>query len=326
MGLTDLDGIVAALKEIESAVVVSHLHPDGDAVGSVLAMGYFLESLGTAKVRCVLEDSTPRIYRWLPGVDRIVSSEDLGDEFDTLVIVDVAQLDRIGKLGERDLSGKRIIVVDHHLAETPEGRVNFVDPTYSSCGEIIADLFEAAGIPFSKEAALCIFVALVTDTGGFRYSNTNARSHRIAARLMEEDIDVAEVCERVFEVMSEGKFQLLRRVLDRMVIEGDAGIAYSKVFRKDIEDVNAKSEDFDGLVNFVRNIEGVRVGILFRELEEKRTKVSVRARDGFNAADFLEEFGGGGHAGAAGVTMAKPLEEAEVELLGRLRSLLRGPS
>ena len=203
------------------------------------------------------------------------------------------------------------------------GAAGFVDPSYAATGEIVAELFALAEAPLTKEAAHCLYVAQTTDTGGYRFSNTNARSHRIAARLVDTGIDVAEISNRVFECMPRPKFELLRCVVSRMEIAAGGKLAHSYVTAQDLSEASAAKEHLDGLVNFARNIEGVRVGALFNGVEPEKTKVSLRADGPFNAAEFLrEEYGGGGHAAAAGATVERPLAELRDEMVAKLEQAL----
>jgi len=320
MSRTELRDIVEAFRRAQSFVVLSHPGPDGDAVGSTLALAHLLDALGKEQVVCVNDDPVPRIYRWLSGAERIVRSDTCPPvSADMAVLVDVSRRDRVGKAARVIPDSRPLVVLDHHLEERPEGDLNFVDPTRSSVGEIVADLFEAAGLEMSREAAQCAYVALVTDTGGFRYTNTNARCHRVAARLLEAGVDAAAVSARLFDTMSAPKFDLLRRVVHRMQREVDGRLAHTYLKMEDMEEACAGLEDLEGLVNFGRNIDGVVVGALFRELGPEETKVSLRARAPFNCAQFLDQFGGGGHPGAAGATIEAPLASATRQVLKQLR-------
>ena len=317
----ELSTLLEELKTSGTFMVTSHVSPDGDAVGSVLALKFLLESLGKT-VLCVLADPVPAIYANLPGASTILSPDSEIPDFDVAIIVDVARLNRIGDVADLITEDERVVVIDHHLEEHPEGDFGFIDATYAATGEIMVDLFSAAGVPISPEAAHCAYVAQITDTGGYRYSNTSARSHRIAALLHEVHIDHAEICSDVFDMFSRPKILLMKTVLDRMELSCEGRVATSYVTQEDIDEVGGKKEDLNGLVNYLRNIDGVVVGILFTGVDAGTTKASVRSSHAFNAATFLKEYGGGGHAAAAGVTIDAPLPEARQRLLDGLCSLL----
>lgn len=318
----DLPALIEELKSANSFLITSHVSPDGDAVGSVLALKFLLESLGKTQVTCALADPVPAMYIELPGAKTIVGPDVEAPKYDLAIIVDVARLNRVGDVADLIGEDQRVMVIDHHLEEHPEASVGFIDASYAATGEIIADLFLEAGVELTPNAAHCAYVAQITDTGGYRYSNTNARSHLIAARIHEVAIDHAAICSDVFDVFSRPKILLMKTVLDRMELCCEGRVAISHVDQEDIDEVGGKKEDLNGLVNYLRNIDGVLVGILFTGVEGSLTKASVRSARTFNAATFLKEFGGGGHAAAAGVTLEMPVEEARKLLLDRLEALL----
>jgi len=293
--------------------------PDGDAIGSMLGIYHLLRALGKESVICVSEDPVPRMYQWLAGADRVEVADGSPRAVDVAILVDAARTDRLGKAAAAIPAGAKMVVLDHHLEEEPEGDVWVIDPAYAAVGEIVVELFGVAGVPVSREAAECVYVSLITDTGGFRFANTTPRSHRIAAQLLETGIDVAEISSRVFEVMAAAKFELLRRSLRRMKRCLDGRVAYTTITLKDMKEACACGEDLDGLVNYARNIEGVDIGILLREVDAETTKVSFRSRNSFNCARFLGQFGGGGHAAAAGATLHMPLKAAQRLILARVR-------
>lgn len=317
--------IAEALRAADSFMITSHVHPDGDAVGSMLGAMHLLRAMGKTRIACILEDPVPRLYRNLPGANTIRHDlEETGgiDTFDIVLVLDVGELARLGGI-EQSLYGKaRIVVIDHHLGDGPHGASGIIDPSYAATGEMVAELFDAAETGLSRDAAHCLYVAQITDTGGYRFSNTNARSHRIAARLVDTGLDIGSIGSDVFECISVPKFELLRRVLDRMEILAGGRLAFSYVTAQDLKETEGAPEDVEGLVNYARNLEGVQVGAFFNAVSPELTKVSLRGRPGFDVAAFLRAYGGGGHAGAAGATIPRPLSELQPELVQRLEERL----
>ena len=309
MKRVDLKGVVEACRAAESLLVTSHSTPDGDAIGSILAMRAFLRALGKMDVTCACHDTVPRMYEWLPGADDLVRANKQREAYDLVVVMDVAQRDRLGDIGKKIGADQRVLIIDHHPEEAPFGMLNFVDPSYASCSQIVVDLYAAAGVRMSVEGATAAYVGLATDTGSFRFGNTDARAHRHAALLLEAGVDAADVASRVFDVISPEKLELLRSVLDRVEKTDCGRIAWTHLTAADLNAVHADAEDVEGLVNFVRNIEGVQIGILFRELKPGRVKVSMRARSPINAGLVLRPLGGGGHPGAAGAIILSSLPE-----------------
>lgn len=319
MGVNEIQQIIRVLRAGKSFLVVSHPNPDGDAIGSMLGVYHLLRGLGKDSIVCMNDDPVPRVYSWLNGADVFVRPCDLGRSFDTVIMVDIARKSRLGKTATMLPSSAKMIVVDHHPEDAPDGDFVYVDTASSAVGEILFEFFENAGIPLTREAAECLYVSIATDTGGFRYANTTAAAHRIAAALIGAGVDVAAVSARIFETMSMPKMALLRRVLDRMQHDPKKHIAYTIVYAKDAQAAHAENEDFDGLVNYARNLDGIEVGILFREMGPMKTKVSLRSRGAFDCSRFLRAFGGGGHVGASGATLDMSLNDARKLILEQIK-------
>jgi phosphoesterase RecJ-like protein len=310
--------VLRALRSNGSFLVTSHVSPDGDAIGSMLAMAQLLRGLGVKSVTCALADPVPEVYRWLEGAAEVLCPEDVLPA-ETAIILDAHKRDRTGAVAPLIERAATEIVIDHHEVDTSDADVQFINASYAATGEMVAELFERGGVALTRAAAECIYVAISTDTGNFRYANTTARSHRLAARLIEAGINVREITARVIDTMSRGKFLLLRRLLDRIEFDKDGRIAYADIYAADMEETGAKNEDVDGLINYLRNLEGVQLAILFREVDGQKTKVSLRSQSTINSAELLRHFGGGGHAAAAGATLNCPLGEARARFFNHLR-------
>lgn len=322
MSLITLDEAFESLQRADSILITTHTAPDGDAIGSMLGLRHLLFELGKTDVTAACQDPVPVKYDWMPMTDVIINESGMRDRYDLVVIIDVAQRARIGTIGEQFHDDQEILVLDHHREDNPCGHKNFMDPTLSSAAEIVADLYRLAGVAMTKDAAECIYVGLSTDTGGFRYANTDARSHNHAEELVATGIDVSEISARVFNDITPAKLAMTRIVLDNLKI-GDSGkYAYSFVTQEDLHDNNAKDDDTEGLVNYARDIVGVQVGMLFREISHEVTKVSMRSKAPFDSSSCLKAFGGGGHAGAAGATINAPVEETRDMIVGAVRKHL----
>ncbi|NUM54329.1 MAG: bifunctional oligoribonuclease/PAP phosphatase NrnA [Candidatus Hydrogenedentes bacterium] len=316
----EAEHVIGALRQGSRFLVTSHISPDGDAIGSVLALAHLLHGMGKSSVTCVLEDPVPRVYTWLDGASGIVAPGAVVDSYDTAVLIDAHTADRSGKVAPLLAKAERFVVVDHHLVESADGVVKWIDPTYAAAGEMVYDLFMRGGVPLTRSAAECIYTAQTTDTGSFRYSNTTARSHRIASVLMDAGINIRAITERVIDTMSRGKYGLLQRVLGRIQFLANGTVAFADILSNDLAETGALPEDTDGLINYLRNIEGVRVAMLFRETNGGKTKVSFRTQPELNAAELCRAFGGGGHAVAAGATLECSIDDARKTVLAHLRS------
>lgn len=322
MARSDLAGIAAALRAARSVLVTTHVHPDGDAVGSVLAVAGLARTLGCPDVTCLLHDPVPRLYRWLPGASSIAQPSGTIPAVDLVVLVDASHAERTGSVAPAFAAAAKVAVIDHHVEDPPEEYLYFSDASYGAAGEIVVDLFEAAGVPMTHDPALCAYVAIATDTGGFRFSNTTARTHRIVAGLLDCGVDVATVSGHVFDAMSPSKFSLLRHVLNKMEFHANGRIAFGAVSQADMAEAGALDEDFGGLINYAGNVEGVELAILLRQTADGKWKASCRSGEGVSCASLMRLFGGGGHERAAGASLDLSLEEARERVLGAARATL----
>jgi phosphoesterase RecJ-like protein len=318
----DFAGLVEEFRKGDGFLICSHENPDGDAGGSMLGVAELLRALGKSRVYCALSDPVPRVCHELKGAKEVLGPDDDRPDVDTFVIVDVAQKERIGAIGKWIEPRHRVLVLDHHLAENPYGHAGVIEPSYAAVGEMVVELFNAAEIPLTKAAAECAYVAQITDTGSYQYSNTDARSHRIAAQIHDAGIDAAHIAREAFSVMTRRQFELFKIGIGRIQVSPDGLAAYSYASREDLDAHQATRQDLEGLVNYCRNIEGVQAGVFFTGVAPEMTKVSLRSSEGFHAANFARKFGGGGHAAAAGATINAPLEHAIDQVMTALHEAL----
>jgi len=298
------------ISQAKKPLIASHVSPDGDAVGSVLGLAHFLKLAYGIDAHCALSDPVPRLYQWLPDVEKITPPEAVPTDVDLYIVADTHQVERTGRVAEFVANDVPVIVIDHHIVTGDVPPHSYIDSTAAAVGEMVGELFAYTQTPLTPEAATACYVALSTDTGCFRYPSTSTRSHRIASTLIEGGANVGEVTERVFDQMSPAKFALLGRVLERVEMLAGGRAAVTRLTLADLAECDAAHEDTDGLINFLRNVDGVDVAVFCREAEPNVTKVSFRARPGIDASALARHFGGGGHAAAAGVTINQPLAQA----------------
>ena len=319
---------VAELLQPGSHVAITtHVNADGDGCGSEVALWHLLTAHG---VDVVLANPTPIPSRYrflLSGIehaDKTAKAVKQLDAADAVVVVDIADLGRLGHLAQR-LRERAIPVacIDHHLSDgsLPAGP-RMVDATACATGELVYDLASALNWELGLEAARALYVAILTDTGGFRYSNTTARSLRIAAELIEWGIDPEEVYLEVYAGEPEGKIRLLAEVVDTLVVDSDLGIAWVTVPPGALERNGVEAEHLEGIVDLPRSIRGTRLAMLFRPLANGRTKVSFRSVGKVNAAALAEQFGGGGHFKAAGASIEGDLVEVQQRVVQAARKFL----
>lgn len=318
------DAAVAELKAGKKFLVVSHVSPEGDAVGSLLGMALALRTLGK-DVTAYLEDPVPDLFLFLPGADTVVHSLDGAGPFDATFAVDCGQKERLGKGFMALREPGRIVNIDHHATNDAFGDVNVIVPGASAAGELVYDFCKAAGIKITKDIAINLYVAIHTDTGSFRYSSSTPESFEKAGELVRLGADPWEVSRRVYENHPAKKFKLLGMVLNTLDVvnvgaEGSrASVAFVNVTREMFRKADAEKDLADGFVNYARGIEGVEVGVLLREAGDLQYKVSLRAKGEVDVAEVAQTFGGGGHRNAAGFMMKGSLEDVKARVIEALK-------
>src|SRR4051794_9372070 len=311
--MSDLQAITAALRDNEKFLVVTHENPDGDALGSLLATTLALRQLGKDVEMLLTGDAPfPREYNFmeLDGVLRELP-DDVGER--VLVAVDCAKADRIGP-DETPLERSRLVVdIDHHHDNSRFGDVNLIVANASSTGEVLRDVFAELGVELTPEIAEPLYVALVTDTGRFQYSNTTAKSLRLAAELVEAGADVHRIFRRVYETVQFAKLKLLARALERAQIYDGGRLVVSYLLRSDFTDIGAAEAYSEGIIDYLRAVEGADMAALIREpprSDGPTHRVSLRAsNDELDVSAIARKSGGGGHRQAAGFSSDDSIEQ-----------------
>ncbi len=302
-----------ALCAAREIVIATHVNPDGDTLGSALALAHALRGMGK-QVTVMSHDGVPDIYRWMPGQETVITETPRRD-FDLAIVCDTGTLDRVGRARPAIESAPVSIDVDHHVGEGEFGDVRVIDARASATGELVYELLRVLGAEIDRPIAECLMCAILTDTGSFRYMNVTPNTFRIAGALMRGGAWPAAISELVFENRSLGSLKLLGRALDALQVSADGRVAWSHVRARDYEELGATDEETEGIVSHVRAVRGVLVGVLFREIPGKKIRISLRAREGYDVNRVARAFGGGGHMLAAGCSLDLPLEEAERQVL-----------
>jgi bifunctional oligoribonuclease and PAP phosphatase NrnA len=318
---TELDQVVEEVRQADKLLLTTHENPDGDALGSLLAMHQILLLLGKDSVMFMAAKEFPLPYEYRDMPFQGVLNEPPGDVDErTVMFLDCGNIDRMPvDFLQRD--GVHIVNVDHHHDNTRFGTVNLVDPHASSTAEIVFRLAKELGVEITPPIADALYVALVTDTGRFMYENTTPEAHRMAAELIEAGVVVDDVYRRLYENLPFGRVQLLARALERVERFDGGALTLTHLTRSDFEETATLETDSEGIVDHIRSVEGTAVAALVRELlngnSNGRRKVSLRATDSrVDVSRIARSLGGGGHRQAAGFSTDLPLPE----LLERLRS------
>jgi len=298
-----LPRVAAALREAKHVLVTSHASPDGDAIGSSLAMGHILQGIGIAATVYNV-DRVPFNFHFLPGADGIQDTLPAHPDFDLICIVDCAHPKLLGDQFPRSLlASTKVLAIDHHRSPYPNPALMLHDPSAAAVGELLFWLACHLQIPLTLPLAECLYCALVTDTGSFRYSSTSAGALSVAAHLVAAGVDVWKVTSQVYENNPPERVALLTRVLRTLWRSPCGRLATIRITQKMLADTHADDTMCDGFINHARAIRGVEVAAQAREVEHNLHRVSFRSRGNVNVADLAASFGGGGHFNAAGCTI-----------------------
>lgn len=315
-----LDNILEKIKKAKSIVLLTHENPDGDAVGSSLAMYEALKQMGKENVDVIIPEY-PRTYTFLPNVDK-VKKEGEKESYDLAIALDSATIKMLNGWSNYFEEAKTKIVIDHHSTNTMYGDLNYVNPDSPACTQILLTIFEYFGIEITNEIGKCILTGIITDTGGFQYVSTRPETFEFAARLLKSGINVSEIYKKAMNTKTRANFELRKRAIDRMEFLEEGKISFTYITKQDIEEIEATSDDHEGIVDEGRCIEGVEVSIFIRETE-KGYKVSLRSNEYVNVSDVCLIFGGGGHKHAAGCTVTMPIEQAKEKIINQIKMQLK---
>ncbi|WP_028550469.1 DHH family phosphoesterase [Paenibacillus sp. UNC451MF] len=308
-----LEAAAQFIRANNDFLVVSHIHPDGDAAGSTFAVAWILTSLGK-RFTLINEGSTPEKYMFMAAqTQKIINYEasegTISGKFTHVISVDCADFSRMGSVSKLFADDIQLLNIDHHATNDRFGSCNLVVNDAAATVEVLYDLCETMNIPFSHELNVCIYSGLLTDTGGFRYANTTPKVMRIAADMLQRGVKGHELAEHLLEKLSYPQISLIKSSLSTLSFAHHNQVAWLSVTLSELELSGASNEDLDGLVNYPRNVEGVEVGILFKEREDI-VKVSLRSNGKVDVAQVAKLFGGGGHVRAAGCAVKGTLNEA----------------
>ena len=321
-----LDEIGRVLREHERFAVLSHVRPDGDALGSQLALALSLQQLGK-KVRVWNEDGMLEKYSFLPRADLLTKPPHTGEDVDVAIALDTAIQNRLGTAFAAVRSTGLWINIDHHLSNPGYGDLVYVDPTAPATGQIIFDLIKNQGFPFNREIAENLYAAISTDTGSFQYPKTSARTFEIAAELVCSGIDVGRLSQQLYENYPRRRMELLRELLRTMRFERGGRVASFSLTLKTAADLQVLPEDNEGLIDHLRAIRGVIVAVFFEELADGKVRVSMRSKsDAVDACAICQKFGGGGHTLAAGARIRGTLAEVEKNVLEEICAVVKPDS
>jgi phosphoesterase RecJ-like protein len=311
-----LSQVVQLIEQKQRFMITSHVRPDGDGLGSGLALYWMLRALNKEPV-VVLRDRVPPSYNVLPGSEQVIVQDDVTESFDAAFIIECSDVDRPGLPSLKD---QFVVNIDHHSTTIPFGDINWIDSTAAAVGEMVYNLCKALGVEVTKEIAECIYTALLTDTGSFHFSNTTERTLKIASELVRRGVEPARISQALFYSSNFSKIKLLGMVLSNIERDESGRIAWITMDRTTMYDADACEEDSDGIVNHALSVGDVEAVAFFKELSPGAYRVSLRSKGKNNVAKVAELFGGGGHRNAAGCRVEGDFEDVKQRVIEELQS------
>jgi len=317
-----MEQIIEQIHKSSSLLIASHAEPDGDAVGSLMALGLALHKL-KKKTTLFNASHIPAVYSFLPKVEQIVQHIAKPNAYQTAIILDCGDLSRVGEAGQAVLRIPFIINIDHHISNTRFGNLQLIDTRACSTAEIVYRLIKALDIPIDKPIATALYTGILTDTGSFRFSNTNREAFAISKEMADSGVEPHNVAQHVFGTYSLGRIKLLNLALDSIEISENGKLSMMTVTKSMLTETGTQAEDVDGMINYARRIQNVKVAALIHELQNgtepsrhiSRYHVSLRSDGSVDVATIASSFGGGGHVSAAGFQVESTLANLKSEII-----------
>lgn len=310
-----LSQVVELIENKNKFGITTHIKPDGDGVGSSLGLYWLLKSLGK-EAEVIVHGDVPQSYRSLPGAEMIRDVRSIDREYDAIFVIECSDVSRPGIEG---LEKQFTVNIDHHSTSEHFGTVNWIDSTASAVGEMIYNLCKAIGGKITREIAECVYMALVTDTGSFHFSNTTDRTLKVASELVKAGVKPAEISEAVYNNYPWSRVELMRQVVATIKRHDNGRIATMRQTLEMRRIAGAVDGDNNGFVNIPLAAREVVASVYMREVSEGKYRVSLRSKGDINVARVAEKFGGGGHNNAAGLSIEGDWDTAEAEIVNKLR-------
>ena len=299
--------------------ITSHARPDGDSIGSQLAMAFALDALGK-QARVINADAAPDHYREFPGMDRIEIAPNAAGEADAVIVMECSDLTRTGVAG---FEGRYIINIDHHAGNRMYGALNWFDESAAACGEMVFDLIRSLGVPLSREIATHIYLAILTDTGSFHHSNITPRTFDICRQTVEAGVNPAAMARRVFDSNSFGKLKLIGALLDSMELTDNGRLAVLYMDDAMLAVCGCTHNDTEGVINLPLTAREIQAVVFFKVNATGEVRVSMRSKYDVDVRQVANMYGGGGHKNAAGFTVSGKLADVRPEIIQRLEAAIR---
>ncbi|NLJ79185.1 MAG: bifunctional oligoribonuclease/PAP phosphatase NrnA [Tissierellia bacterium] len=310
---------IQLIGKSDNILIASHVQPDGDSIGSALALAIALTKIKDG-IRVLKVDDIPADYKFLPGIELI--GEWQNGELDLFIALDCADIDRLGPGKALALRARHLINIDHHITNDNFGDINIIAES-AATGELVYDLIKRMEIGFDTDIATCLYTAISTDTGRFMYSNTSHKTHLIASELLKMGIDINSINTNLYQNRSIERTNLFLDSLSGLEMFADGEVAVTAITQDMLDINNAKLEDTEGIISFIRGIDTVEVACLLKEIARGETKVSMRSKMRIDVSRICNKFGGGGHLRAAGCTIYDDIDHAKKLILDEIKTIFR---
>lgn len=313
--ICNLDDIIKSSRKI---LLLSHMNPDGDTLGSMCAMYNMIYKRFKIKADMNVVSNIPYNYKFLPNIEQAERYFDKSLVYDLVITLDVAAIDRVMDSKILFDKAKCTVNIDHHKTNPKFGDYQIIEPEASSCGEVLFNYFKKNNWSIDKDTAICLYTAIMTDTGNFRFENTSANTFRAAADLVETGIIPNNIYKKCYETKTKNFVMFQNYCVNKATFLNDNKIAYTTVYKKDLEKFSAGDDYTDGIAETLRAIESTEVSFVAKEVDTKLTKISMRSKS-VDVAEICSSFGGGGHTFAAGCTIKASVKEAVEKLLREIK-------
>jgi phosphoesterase RecJ-like protein len=299
--------LVDRIRQGRRFVVASHQRPDGDAIGSAMAMALALGELGKEAV--VVTDAIPPVFlQPFPRVDTIRVTPEIAELFDAALIMECSEL---GRTGVRGLDRSPVVNIDHHPGNTGYGAVNWIDESAAACGEMAFELIEALGVRLTPDIATHVYLAILTDTGSFHFSHLSPRTYDIARRCVEAGADPQWIARTHYDSNSLARVRIFGAVMNGMVIVDEGRVALLHITRQTMADLGGTNDDLEGLINFPLTVKDIEAVAFFKEVGEGEWRVSLRSKGSVNIGAIAQQHAGGGHTNAAGCSVSGKIDDVQ---------------
>ncbi|MDR7856225.1 bifunctional oligoribonuclease/PAP phosphatase NrnA [Tissierella sp.] len=315
-----IDLAIEKILNSKNIFIASHVQPDGDNIGSILALAIALRSINE-KVYILKTDDIPLDYLFLPYVNTIEEFNDK-DEVDLFIALDASDENRLGKNASLINKAKTTINIDHHISNNNFGDINIVDSIASATGELVYRIIKKMNILIDKDIATCLYTAISSDTGSFMYDNTTSETHVIISELIKVGIDKSSININLYQNRSIERTMLFIKAVETLKLYFDNKVAIVKVTQNMLKDAGTQMNDTEGIVSFMREIAPVEIAILLKEFNSEEIKISMRSKRFVDVAEICASFGGGGHIRAAGATINSSIDNAEELILNEIKKVI----